>query len=437
MTARAMSPQDSLWLELDRPTNLMVITSLMWTATPVDPERLRSLLRDRLLARYPVFRQRPEFRSGLLRSGTWVDDEDFDLARHLVVGTVPAVGDRAALRAFIGAERARALDPAHPLWRIHLLQGYRGGSALVQQYHHSLADGIRLTQVMLGMLDPVDGGDTVLSARVGRRTPVTALPEPAGSGMSLLSTLGSLIKITLWSNPGSALEGRPGTAKSVAWTEPVPLETLSRIAKASGTTVNDVCTTLVAGAVSRYLEDAPAGRPGLPGGDEDLAWMVPVNLEAADREPPPELGNHFALVLAVLPHGPAAFRDRLLEVHRRMARIRRSWEPVLTYGLAWGIARSPSLVGTTASRIMADKAVGVLTNVPGPRTPMSLAGARVEGAVAWAPCSGHQSITACIFSYGGGITFGFGTDDAVIPDPDRFVAGLADELAAAEQSVPA
>ena len=183
MTARAMSPHDSLWLELDRPSNLITITSLMWTATPIDPDRLRAVLRDRLLVRYPVFRQRPELRSGPLRSGTWVDDEDFDLDRHLVVGTVPAPGDRAALQAFIGAERATVLDPAHPLWRVHLLQNYRGGSALVQRYHHSLADGIRLTQVMLRMLDPVDDGDPGLSARVGRRTPVTtARPEPAGPG---------------------------------------------------------------------------------------------------------------------------------------------------------------------------------------------------------------------------------------------------------------
>ena len=430
-----MSPQDSLWLELDRPSNLMVITSLLWTATPIDPDRLRALLRERLLARYPVFRQRPVLHDGVLRSGSWVDDDDFDLDRHLVVGTVPAPGDQAALQAFVGTQRGTPLDLAHPLWQVHLLQGYRGGSALVQRYHHAMADGVRLTQVMLGLLDPVDGEDVTLSARVGRRSPVTPLPEPAGSGMSLLRTLGSLVKIALWSNPDSVLDGPPGVAKSVAWTEQVPLDALSQMAHATGTTVNDVCTTLVAGAVSRYLDDAPLGRRSMRPGDDDLAWMVPVNLQAADREPPPELGNHFALVLAVLPHGPAGFRERLAEVHRRMVRIRQSWEPVLTYGMAWGIARSPSVLGTAASRFMADKAVGVLTNVPGPREPMAIAGARVEGTVAWAPCSGHQGLTVCIFSYGGGVTFGFGTDDAVLPDPDLLVAALGAELASAEHAV--
>ena len=64
MSRRLMTPQDSIWLEIDQPTNLMAITSLLWTATPVDPARLRALIAERLVARYPVFRQRPVLRGG-------------------------------------------------------------------------------------------------------------------------------------------------------------------------------------------------------------------------------------------------------------------------------------------------------------------------------------------------------------------------------------
>ena len=31
--------QDALWLEMDKPDNLMVVDSLFWTAEPVDWER--------------------------------------------------------------------------------------------------------------------------------------------------------------------------------------------------------------------------------------------------------------------------------------------------------------------------------------------------------------------------------------------------------------
>ena len=53
---RRLGVQDALWLEMDRPANLMVVDSLVWTATPIDWERLRAVVRERLWDRYPVFR---------------------------------------------------------------------------------------------------------------------------------------------------------------------------------------------------------------------------------------------------------------------------------------------------------------------------------------------------------------------------------------------
>ncbi|MGW4488978.1 WS/DGAT domain-containing protein [Amycolatopsis sp. NPDC004368] len=58
------------------------------------------------------------------------------------------------------------------------------------------------------------------------------------------------------------------------------------------------------------------------------------------------------------------------------------------------------------SRCFAGKAVGVLTNVPGPAEPMTPAGTDVEGIVGWAPCSGRQAITMRVFTYAGQVRFG-------------------------------
>jgi WS/DGAT/MGAT family acyltransferase len=422
-----MAPQDSIWLELDRPTNLMAITSLLWTATPIDPARLRDVIQERIVARYPVFRQRPVLHGGPVRWGYWEDDPDFDLDRHVLVEEMPGAGDRAALQDYVAAQRSVPLDRHHPLWTVHLLQGFGGGSVLVQRYHHAMADGIRLTQVMLGILDPSDRADAA-PPQVGSRGPVPAGRSRIGRVRAALNTGGSLVKMGLWTNPLTALAGRPDVPKTAAWGDPVPLPLLHDLAVRTSTSVNDVCTTLVSGAVARYLESSPGGSR-LPPGDEDLAWMVPVNLDPPDGEPPAELGNHFALILAVLPHGPASFQERLAEVHRRIARIRDSWEPMMNFGLSQAIAVSPSILGTALSRFLTAKTVGVLTNVPGPRTPMSLAGAVVEGVVGWAPSSGPQTMTVCIFSYAGNVTVGFGTDRSVVPDPERLVAAFDAEVA--------
>jgi len=120
-------------------------------------------------------------------------------------------------------------------------------------------------------------------------------------------------------------------------------------------------------------------------------------------------------------------------VHRRVARIRDSFEPGLTFGGQYAIARSPAPAGLPLSRFFAGKAVGVLTNVPGPRARMTLAGAEVDGIVGWAPCSGRQAITICIFSYADQVRFGFGTDRKLIPDPEALVDALAAEFAEAAQ----
>ncbi|WIV54259.1 WS/DGAT domain-containing protein [Amycolatopsis nalaikhensis] len=490
---RRVPAQDSLWLHLDRPENLMVVTSVLWTRTPVDPARLRSLVADRLLARYPVYLQRAVRRG---RGLVWETDRSFDLGEHLVVRDLPAPADQAALEAFVAARRGEPFDPRHPLWTIDLLRDYRGGSALVCRTHHAMADGIRLTQVLFSLLDPADGesaphakvggaaprreavaqpvvrlgaavlealGDAGAKARrqAARVHPVletavslpvlgaTAAAGAAGAAAGFLSSGldGGPRRVvdavagaatTVWHSATGAGEllgpstatgiwdGEPGVEKTAAWGDPVPLAELARIGHETGTTVNDVCTALVAGALDRYFTAHGTARPG----PSDVGWLIPVSLSSFDDELPATLGNHFSLVLARLPLGRRTFAERLAEVHRRVARIRDSYEPVLTFGMQYAIARSPAPVGLALSRFFAGKAVGVLTNVPGPRTPMTLAGAPVEGIVGWAPCSGRQAITICVFSYAGQVRFGFGTDRKLVPDPAALVDALAAEFAA-------
>ncbi|MGY1753370.1 WS/DGAT domain-containing protein [Blastococcus sp. SYSU D01042] len=436
MSRRPMSVEDSFWLTLDRPENPMAVTSLLWTTREVDPDRFRALVRTRLLGRHPVLRQRPVVHGGLLRRAEWEDDPHFDLGRHVLVGPAPGGGDRAALRRFVGEQRGLLLGRAHPMWRVHLLQGYGSGSAVVVRFHHSIADGIRSTQALLGLLDPLDARPRELAARVGRAGR-PRVGRQAGPAALLLNTAVAALTVGLWTNPRTALEGRPGGAKDAAWSDPLPLPALEEVAHRTGTTLNDVCTALVCGALARHLERGGRGQV-LPPDDDRVAWMVPVNRERPGTHAPPGLGNHFALVLVPLPHGRAGFRDRLAAVHRATTRIRDSWEPEVTSVLSRAIALSPPPVGTAVNRFFGAKAVGVLTNVPGPRTAMALAGVPVAGVVGWAPTSMRQALTITIFSYAGGVTIGFGTDQAVVADPESLVAALETEFSAAlaEVGVP-
>jgi hypothetical protein len=71
-----------------------------------------------------------------------------------------------------------------------------------------------------------------------------------------------------------------------------------------------------------------------------------------------------------------------------------------------------------------------VTNVPGPRRQIYLAGSPVRGVLVWAPCSGGLGTTVSIFSYAGEVTVGFMTDIGLMPDPDPLVKAFEHELRA-------
>ena len=70
-----------------------------------------------------------------------------------------------------------------------------------------------------------------------------------------------------------------------------------------------------------------------------------------------------------------------------------------------------------------------MTNVPGPREPVWLAGERLAGLMFWVPQSGHLGLGVGILSYAGHVTVGIASDAGLVPDPEALVEALAQELA--------
>lgn len=210
---------------------------------------------------------------------------------------------------------------------------------------------------------------------------------------------------TVWS-------GTPGIEKGAFLAPLIDLEHVKQIRRATGTTVNDVLLAALAGTLTRYLR--AHGEHHV----DELMWMIPVSVKPLDAELPTDLGNFFALVMFRMPLGIDDVRARLDVIHERMERIKASDEALLTFGLQQGVSQAPTAASSAVVNFFANKAVGVLTNVPGPRQPMTLAGTEVEGVLGWAPCSADQPMTICIFSYNGRVAIGFGTDNTLIPDGD-------------------
>ena len=77
---------------------------------------------------------------------------------------------------------------------------------------------------------------------------------------------------------------------------------------------------------------------------------------------------------------------------------------------------------------MSNKASAVMTNVPGPRDPLYLGGARVAEMMFWVPQSGSVGIGVSILSYNDRVHFGLVADSRIVTDPEAIIGRFASEF---------
>lgn len=451
-SGETLSNVDAAWLHMEDPTNLMTITGVLSFYDKLEFAEVKSILEDRLLC-YERFRQKV-VESSLFGKPRWVDDENFNLRSHLLRVALPDPGGQAELQEMVSNLMSTPLDMTKPLWQFQYIENYRGGSALVGRIHHAIADGIALVRVLLGMTDDSPGTPRTRTRRPTRTAPLAGglwLPEVVNetlqsvrrltgsivdSGVENLldtnkllanlreggRTAGALGRLLVMSaDPDTAFSGRLGTAKRCAWSTIMPLEKVKVFGKAHGATVNDVLLAGVAGALRRYLLNRGARLDGV-----DIRAVVPVNLRP-DHEVG-DLGNRFGLVFLALPVGLADRMERLAELKRRMDGLKRSSEAVLTYALlnVFGMA-SPEIEGL-AVEIFGSKATAVMTNVPGPRETIYMAGKPLRSMMFWVPQSGKLGLGVSIISYAGQVRLGVATDAGLVPDPGSIIDAFEREM---------
>lgn len=482
----ALSPNDALWLNMDTPENLMVIESVLWFDRRLDPAAVTAVLQERLIDRYPVFTWRPESSDGPLGLDHWVDDEDFDLSRHVTVHELEGAGGRVELQEFLEEQMSIPLRRDRPLWHAHIVQGI-GFGAVVIRFHHAIADGTALARILIELTsDEPDGspGAGPSTPGAGAASPEWALPVgppvrpeqspsgreprrrtdrlgnavvrlatlPLAAGVAVTSLAAGLLrlvgaehvgglagrlvdnalgtadavdKLVVGTPPDVLFFGVPGLAKRADWAPALDLDDVKRLARAHGATVNDVMLAAVSGALRRYQ----VGRGEVP---QDVVTMIPVNLRPPDQPLPPHLGNKFALVAVELPLSESTPRTRLAAAKARMDVIKAGPEPMLTFGLSHAIGAMGAVSGA-GSRLLieffSNKAIGVTTNVPGPGGRRYFAGEELVGLLGWVPGASRQSIGVSIVSYNGHIRVGFKTDARIVPDISNLVTAYLDEFA--------
>ncbi len=486
-----MGVQDALWLEMDKPGNLMVVDSLFWTATPIDWDRYRDVVKERLWDRYPVFR------SVVVRGEDgwyWEEQPEADLEARYEQVTLPGPGGDAELQALIASQRTVPLDRSEPLWRAVLVDGFHGGSAVLFRGHHAIADGIRMVQLALSVFDaspdggavdpgagrehttslhsvpvpapaPADGrrslpsqlrsqatsvaGTSLQLARSTVTNPVGAAHSAVTMSESLVGAVGSRARSTLGSGPlgrrrlppflsavpgdvdtarklvlgtrndNTSWTGTVGEHKAIAWSAPLQLDDVKAVARAHAATVNDVLVTCVAESLRVYLTQHHAVC-------HSVTWDVPVNLKPFDPTLPVVLGNSFALVQLELPTNIEDPVRTLQVVRRRMGRIKSGHEAMVDFGVQAAISRMSKRLYRASIDLLANRAIGVLTNVPGPQVPLYVVGQKVEAMMGWAPLTADQVMSFTIYSYDAKVFVGIAADAVLVPGHEQIVDGFGD-----------
>ena len=449
-----ISAVDTAWLRMDRPQNLMMICGVLLFRERLSLPRLRKVIAERFVV-FKRFKQRALDMPGV---AFWETDKSFAIARHVVQATLPKPAGRAQLQELVSRLATTPLDPAHPMWQFHLVDGYDGGSALIARIHHSYADGIALVRVMLSMTDAGPDGPPAMpfapqptKQDADDDDPLAQLLAPFAGMLGTARKVGKVIVAKgadVWSDPAKAValagqgsaftaeiaklllmgqdsptrfKGVPGVAKRVAWTEPLPLNEVKTIGYALGASVNDVLLSCVAGAVRAYLDDKGDATDGVM-----MRALVPVNLRPIEKAY--RLGNKFGLVFLDLPIGIENPVQRLYAVRANMNALKGSFQPVLALGLLAAMGSGPRALQDLLLNLLARNATSVMTNVPGPQQPLYLAGAPIESLMFWVPQSGDIGMGVSIISYNGAVQFGVITDEGLCPDPDRIAERFRSEF---------
>ncbi len=450
-TSESMTSVDRAWLEMDERNNPMIVSAIIEFEGVRSLKQLAACIVSRLLE-YPRFQQRAEDDSGPAK---WISDRDLRFDYHVRLLKLPGIDPDPEweLRQAVGYELSQGLDRSLPLWRITLFPRGKGTAVVLFRAHHAVADGIALMQVLLNITDDAIKAKAATTAKPSKTAKAARSPARRGPARqlkqirSMLKKIGDFVVADIRHPALAAQQLRQGrdavTAvvrlirlpadnpacfsaplsghRSVAWNGALPFEPIRVFAKANNIKINDVFLTALAGAFRKYLVKTD----GAVSKGQNLRVSIPVNLRT---EADGDLGNRFGLVMLDLPIGISDWRKRLKLVSERMEALKHSPEARAVLASLAVAGRMPVAVEKRLVNYLAAKTATVVSNLPGPKEPLRISGARLHKMVFWPPQSGGVGIGISLLSYAGGVTVGVSADIQVIPDPQLLIAAFNEEI---------
>jgi len=347
----------------------------------------------------------------------WTAPVPVDIAQH--VRLAPAGED---LPDVVARAMAGRLDRRRPLWDLEVLPAAGDGQwALVWRVHHAMADGMTMMRWASALL----WDELPVAARTAA-TPPDPQPAPlfstvAGAARTALS-LGRELRPARRAGP---FGGRIGSRRAAAFAE-CPLDDLRAIERRAGqgVTINDVVLAAVAGSLRLWCLDQRVGLDG-------ARVKVPVSMHVAGPDVH-DLGNRDSFMFVDLPLGEPDPMTRLRAVNRETRERKTHHDAEAVYDALELLERVTPPLAAVAERLLKNPREFTLniSNVPGPRSEISVLGRRVRNLYSFAEIAERHPVRIAAVSLCDTMQFGVLTDPELVPGTDALAAGI--EVSTAE-----
>ena len=292
-----LSGLDASFLYIEMPSQPLHVCSILELDTSTMPGGYTfDRLHDELALRIEAM---PEFREKLADSPlnldhpVWVDDDDFDLDRHLHRIGLPSPGGRGELAEICGHIAALPLDRSRPLWEMWVIEGVAGTDpreggrlAVMTKVHHAAVDGVTGANLLSQLCsvepdapppEPVEGaGSAHPLADRGERPGEVRLP-PVAAGQSDADDRRNVVEdaaprasgLTMaapFAAPATAFNASVTADRNVALAQ-LDLEDIKTVKDRFEVKVNDVVMALCAAVLRWYLGDHDELPDPAAGGD--------------------------------------------------------------------------------------------------------------------------------------------------------------------------
>ena len=498
--ARKLSSMDASFLYLETPEMPMHVGSMAIFRLPEDYkgdffEDFKAMIASRLHVA-PILKARLEKAPLDIDHPSWVEDDQFDIDRHIFRGSLPAPHDRATLERIVGWMHAKLLNRARPLWEFYVFEGMKDNEiGLYSKMHHACIDGgagAALTNMIYDVTPiPRKIDPPTAQARVGQeprdiaanlidsyqqlwRQPFDASAAPKSidlprsgksdlgsilfdnamfqieSAVKFASSIPTMLKsvsdvvgkisdpksrdsIASMVSPSTILNKAISSERSFAGVS-ISLSRAKALARQSGGKLNDVVLALSSGVVRRYLLE----RGALP--TKSMTAAVPISLR---EEGNTDANNQvFGMICSIATNieDPKARLEAIIAQSSKSKEMSHPLRALMPQVSNVSMLGAPILVQILAllysrsnlSDVLPPAANITVSNVPGPRQTLYAAGAELLHIFPVSISTHGLALNITVQSYRDQLDFGFIAGANIIPHVQILCDMLPTEFAALE-----